>query len=75
MQETKKIIFKYDHNQNKSLVNGQEINYNDWLLAKGGWDTAQSYNHIKKYVDKYGFTYHDYYNIDNVDIWIFTVIK
>jgi hypothetical protein len=75
MKETERIIFKYDKNQDKFLVNDKEIEQDDWIKAKSTWECAQSYNHIKRYVDEWGFTSHDYYTEENVDVWVFTTVK
>lgn len=75
MKEIRKIVLKYDTNKNIYLINDKEVEEDVWILAKSTWETAQSYNNIKRYVDKWGFTSHDYYTKDNVYVWVFTTVQ
>ena len=75
MKETARITFKYDNNQVKYYINDKEVEQDVWIKAKSTWENEQSYNHIKRFVDEWGYTSHDYYTKDNVDTWIFTTVK
>ena len=74
MQDTQKIVLKYDTINNTYLINDEEVDKDTWILVKSTWEAEQSYNHIKKYINEWGFTSHDYYTKDNIDIWVFTTI-
>lgn len=75
MQEIQKIVLKYDNNKNIYLINDKEVEQDVWIKTKSVWETEQSYNHIKRYVDEWGFTSHNYYIEDNVNVWVFTTVK
>lgn len=75
MNEIQKVVLKYDNNKNIYLVNGKEVEKDVWLRTKGAWETEETYNHIKKFIDKWGFTNHDYYTENNVEVWVFTTKK
>lgn len=75
MKEVKKNVFKYDTINGTYLINDKEVEQDVWIKAKSTWEVAQSYNHIKRYVDEWGFTNHDYYTKDNIDTWVFTTEK
>lgn len=75
MKEIQKIILKYDSNKNIYLINDNKVEQDVWVKTKSVWENEQSYNHIKKFVDKYGFTDCDCYTKDNINVWIFTTVK
>ena len=75
MKEVKKIVFKYDNINDIFLINDKECDKDTWIKVKSLWEVEQSYNHIKRYVDKWGFTDHDYCTENNIDSWVFTTVK
>ena len=75
MNEIEKIIFKYDNKQVKYYINDKEVSQDEWIKAKSTWECEEAYNHIKRYIDKWGYTSHDYYTKDNIDVWAFTTVK
>lgn len=76
MQTIKKVILKFDRNKNIYLMDNKEVNKDIWILTKSSLESSQSYNHIKRYVDKWGFTSHNYYiENDNILVWEFTTVK
>lgn len=75
MKELARIVFKYDNKQNKHYINDKEVEPDVWIRTKSLWENEQSYNHLKRFVDEWGFTSHDYHTKDNVDIWVFTTVQ
>ena len=76
MKTIEKVVLKFDRNKDIYFIDNKEVNKDIWILAKSSLESAQSYNHIKRYVDKYGFTSHDYHiENDSILVWEFTTVK
>lgn len=75
MEKIQKVVLKYDNNKNIYLINDKEVEQDFWIKIKSVWENEQSYNHIKRFVDKWGYSSHDYYTKDNIDVWVFTTVK
>lgn len=75
MKTIEKVVLKFDRNKDIYFIDNKEVNKDTWILAKSSLESAQSYNHIKKYVDKWGFTSHNYSENNNILIWEFTTVK
>ena len=75
MTEIARISFEYDNKQNKHYINNKEVDQDTWVKTKSAWECEESYNHIKRFTNEWGFTSHDYCTKDNVDIWTFTTVK
>lgn len=72
MKRFKKNVFKYDTINGTYLINDKEVDEDTWIKAKSTWEIAASYNHLKRYTDKYGYTDCQWYIENNVCIWVFT---
>ena len=75
MKEVKKIVFEYDTINNIFLIDNKECDKDTWIKTKSLWESEQSYNHIKRFIDKWGFTDHNYYTKNNIESWVFTTVK
>ena len=57
---TEKKNFQYNMITNTYTINNKVVSQDEWEKTKSTWDVACSYNHLKWYIDKHGFTNSDY---------------
>lgn len=75
MKKIEKVVLKYDSNKNIYLINDNKVGQDVWIKTKSVWENEQSYNHIKRFVDKWGFTDCACYSKNNINVWVFTTVK
>lgn len=69
-----KIIFKYDKNKDKYLIDDKEVTIKEWIITKNMWEIERSYNCCKKYIEKWGFTNCEFVKTIDFDVYKYSTI-
>lgn len=75
-EKIKKVVLKYDANKNIYLINDKEVEQDLWIKTKSVWELECSYNHIKRFVQKWGYTSCEIDRTNpDIDVLIFTTVQ